>query len=96
MEHRRVGDGVNKPAHWLETRMLVAMEKNTCLFCYKEAMCLWVDNSDWEYEGITLCLPCIQGLFEKANALTLGAATLEASQCSKTDLQNQEKETGTR
>ncbi len=69
MEHRRVGDGVNTPAHWLETRMLVAMEKNTCLFCYKEAMCLWVDNSDWEYVAITLCLPCIQGLFEKAAAI---------------------------
>jgi hypothetical protein len=84
MEHRRVGDGVHNPAHWLETRMLVAMKKNTCLFCYKEAICLWVDNSDWEYEGITLCLPCIQGLFEKA-------ATLEVAQHSKTDSQSPER-----
>ena len=60
---KREGDGINEPYHWIGTRKFVALRADKCLFCSKEGTCLWVDNSDAEYNPIALCFDCIKGFF---------------------------------
>ncbi len=60
---KREGDGIKEPYHWPGTRKFVALQAGTCLSCSKECTCLWVDNSDYEYEAIVLCFECIKTFF---------------------------------
>lgn len=62
-DKKREGDGVKEPYHWIGTRKFVGLQAAKCLSCSKEGTCLWLDNSDYEYNAIALCFECIKAFF---------------------------------
>lgn len=58
------GDGVAKPITILGTRKVIRVYQGECDICGKTRVGISTDSSDWEYEDILLCFPCIKELFE--------------------------------
>lgn len=59
------GDGVAKPITIHGTRKVIRVYQGKCDLCDQTRVGISTDNSDWEYDDILLCFPCIKELFER-------------------------------
>lgn len=55
---------VKDPFHILGTRKVIRVYQGRCDICDKNRLCLSTDSSDWEYEDVLMCYPCIRAFFQ--------------------------------